>query len=240
MNYHPLLKNALIIFIGLTLSNCTDEELFYEDKSPPLFENRIENTENQKPFNYSNPYESMGVLHNEVLSQYMELEIPPQELETIALRVQLLMNQHQGAFGIFQASWIDLSAIEAILENPETSLEDILSNSNLSSGAKNSLYDFIDTLLLMSDEEFSEIFAFITAYESDVINHVNLTAMEKEVILTVTSIVRHSIYFEKGRDDGDWVTSVGNIVAAIKGALAGDLSAVQYALITGLAIVMQE
>lgn len=240
MNYRPLLNKTLIIFIGFTVINCTDEELFYEDKSVPLYENRKGATENQEPFNYSNPYESMGVLHNEILNRYMELENPPQELANIALRVQLLMSEQQESIGIFQTNWIDLSAIEAILENPETSLEDILNHSGLSLNAENSLYEFIDELLLMSEEDFSEVFAFITAYESDVMNHVNLIAMEKEVILIVTSIVRHSIYFEKGRDDGDWVTSVGNIAATIKGALSGDLNAVHYALITGLAQFVQE
>lgn len=240
MNYHPILKYILIISLGLSMLNCADEEIYNINESQQSYESRDHKNPNQKPFNYNNPYESMGLLHNEILSSYLELENPPEDLEGIAVKVQQLISEQSQVTGTYQVAMPDLIELQAILENPESSLIHIINDSNLSSEGKTSVSDFFDALLLMSDKEFDSILAYIIDYEADVLNDDHLKAAEKQVILTVTSILRHSFFYEKGRDDDDWVTSVGNIAAAVKGSLSNGLNAVQHALIAGLVQMAQD
>src|SRR5690606_9318290 len=128
----------------------------------------------------------------------------------------------------------EADTIIAILDSPYVYLPDIMDSSDLTNNAKIQFTDFIDDLLLISDEEYEDIYEFIVLYEASVFSDVGYTHNDKRIILTVTAIIRYSFYYGKGRKDKDWETSVGNIVAGTKGALEDSISAIRMALVAGL------
>ncbi|MNW08315.1 hypothetical protein D3C71_2050780 [compost metagenome] len=61
-----------------------------------------------------------------------------------------------------------------------------------------------------------------------------LTTTDKEIVLTVLSIAEASLLYGKERKDKDWETSVGNIVAAARGAQHGTPCALRLSLTAGM------
>lgn len=231
-----IMKKQLLNYGFLTLLicilSCSDETDDYNYSTNKEMEQSIMSRTNAG--NSLNPYDSIGQLHNVILDAYF-LENPNvQTIQDVSVEIDALYSVYSNSVNILSTNNLDVEDIEEILDDPEDSFEDILSESTLTNQARLSFEDFVNDLIAIQDEEFDSIYNVITNYESAISVNPLFTNEDKRVILLVSAIARYSIYYEKRRDDDDWEHSVGNIAAATKGALAGSSQALRMALTAGI------
>lgn len=111
----------------------------------------------------------------------------------------------------------------------------------MSAAAKSSLTDFVNSFIVLFDNEYNceVLYQAVVDYETIVLKDSLLTAKDKRIILTTTSIARHSAYLArkkpKKNTDPDWTILVVNIVAAADGAEYGLAESVTEGLVAGIA-----
>lgn len=231
----------------LFLISCSTDELSRESNALKEPNEPIENRKadfsplkesNAQNAKYSiNPYDELGKMHNRILDAYWATHPNPNHntIEEVYEAVQNLMNADmaEGTATELEPSFIN--HITDIINDPENSLNTIISNSHLTNSAKTSLHNFIDSLLLVQGSSYENIEQLIGSYEASIMTDSSLLNNEdKRVILTTTAIAQHSFYYSKRRKDKDWETSVGNITAMTSGALDSSSAAIKMALVTGI------
>ncbi len=188
------------------------------------------------PENNENEYDTLGRIHNSILEIYLSENHNHTTVEDINDEIQHLIYDYRNTELRGISATIPIELIIDIINFPETSLNRIVLNSHLSNSAKTSLSNFINSLLLLEDEDYTAIYEFIVLYETTVIENTLFNSEDKRIILTTTSIARYSSYYQKGRKDKDWEILVGNIVATVSGALYDPLVAINMALVTEISL----
>jgi hypothetical protein len=222
-----------LIFPCLLIS-CTDE-LTIEPEATILSDEAIHRRSLLVPQNNTNPYDTIGRIQNTVLDIYLSANHSHSTIEEINGEIGFITNSFSNtSIGSISSTSSSVGLITDIVNSPGNSLDTIIANSHLTNQAKASLSGFIDSLLLLQEEEYEDIHEFIVTYESSIIGNMVFNNEDKRVILTTSSIARYSFYYGKKRKDKDWETSVGNIAASVGGALENSLTAVSMALATGI------
>lgn len=233
MNIHSLNKWIITFILPILLISCNSNESVEDYKS--LIENNILGKPGIfSPSNSLNPYDSVGILHNDILDIYLSANHTHTSVEDIDDEIQSLILASTVVPDSSSLILPGTAVIADILNSPDTSLTNIIDSSAMTSYSKIQFEDFIDSLMMMNEEEFEDIYDFITLYESSVLINISLNSNDKRIILTVASLARHSFYYSKKRKDKDWETSVGNIAAGTGGALEDSVAALRMALVTGL------
>lgn len=229
------MKINYLYFIAISLFiSCDSSELESAQNSSTMYRK----TNYDPPFNSSNTFDYAGQIHNEILSSYYEHALLPTSLDSIISLVSQITKNHPYFANSSNLGLDTLSSVQVqfLLSSPKSTLTSFMDSSTLSETPKNSLKQFILGLLVYveTEESYDSIYAHITDYESSVISNVGYASYEKETILCVTSIVRHSIYMKKKKPkkntdpDWDWLTT--SIVGASARAY-GDLS---YAIVSSV------
>lgn len=223
----------LILVFPLLIISCTTEENVSEE----LRNKTVEMLKIKKivlqPGNATNPYDDIGKQHNDVLEIYLATYPPAGSTGTIMSQVQSIMLSNTFSIGQDCNSPYAFEAINAILANPQDYVATTIENSTLTTPAKTSLSDFIDSWSVLETLDFESIYHFIITYESTIITNSLLTNEDKRVILTASSIARYSFYYNENKDR-DWDTTIGNSIGGIVGALNDSLSPVTMALVIGI------
>jgi len=182
--------------------------------------------------NMANPYDNIGLQYRNFLTAYKSGNFNADSFAAIQAIVQGLTNGTQllGAGG----GTATQELLSRCMNSPETALSLILEQSNLSQGGKDALSGFINNYENLSQEPFSLAYSEIVAMENAVSSSTTLPDYDQRVILTVASITRYSLY-HSCCEDTDWKKSVGNIIAAVAGAMENDSCAIQYPLVTSIA-----
>ncbi len=233
MDIHSLNKWIIAFILPILLISCNSDESV-EDYKSSIENNILGKPGIFSPSNSLNPYDSVGNLHNEIVDIYLSANHTHTSVEDINDEIQTLIMASTTVSDSSSLILPGTDVIADILSSPYTSLMDIIDNSDFTSYAKIQFADFVDSLMMMSEEEYEDLYEFITLYESSVLIDIALNSNDKRIILTVTSLVRHSFYYSKKRKDKDWETSVGNIAAGTGGALEDSIAALRMALVTGL------
>lgn len=193
--------------------------------------------------NPANPYDDAGQIHNELLLTYYYADHQPQDFDTIVSTLTGMANNNLSFMALTKNVPYVFTSQEKVLyllNHLDSSLTDVLAVSLDHPDAKSSLRDFIQSLLLFceTEEDYHLIHAFIIGYEDSVLNASLWSAEDKRVVLTTTSIVRHSVYARKKRPkknkDPEWQYLVGNIVASLDGADESMEEAVLRGLVAGV------
>jgi hypothetical protein len=219
-----LLCGVLVSFITL-LSSCDSEE---------LTSNHQQQLKKTSPSVRSdNPFDTIGILYNVLFDAYAASNNRDDTIEGIAVKINELITGHSN----LEPTTIAINAgftdrVEQILNYPEYSLDIIVSEVGLSVRVKTKLNDLIELVSGVTTNDYPEIGVDVISYEEDIITDESLTPEEKEVLLTVSSIVKYSLYDNGDRKDKDWDLSVGNIVATIYGAIHSSEDALLMALTT--------
>ncbi|TRW23633.1 hypothetical protein FMM05_13310 [Flavobacterium zepuense] len=179
--------------------------------------------------NKSNPIDFAGESYRSTLSEYQSGNYSPDSLAAVIN----LVNSLTGTVTLTTTAVDDTTEtlLTASIQSPKATLVVILQQSSLSTEAREVLTDFVEGFDSLKAKPFEEIYPEIVSLENTISGSDSLTATDKNVLLTVTSIARHSLS-NKCCEDTDWETSVGNIVAATAGALVSTDLAVRYTLIT--------
>lgn len=182
--------------------------------------------------NGANPYDGIGQSYRNALSLYKAGVHIPGNYEDIMLLVQNLLGSMPTITGT--ATTTQQQLLAACMTTPDTALEQVLQNPSLSEPAVTILSDFFNNYNHWASEPFGKAYSDIIAIENSTLNSATLSDDEQRIILAVTSITRYSLH-HSCCEDTDWGKSVGNIIAALAGALESNQGAVEYPLITSIA-----
>ncbi|MEO5777359.1 MAG: hypothetical protein ABIQ27_10655 [Flavobacterium sp.] len=195
------------------------------------------------PLNNDNPYDNVGQLHDDLFETYYASGNLPSDIYGIINRVESIANSNNTFISMKGANYQTVAPqrVQYILEHKNTCIADIISNSSMTTAAKVSLADFVNSLIQYFPTEFSGdvLSDFVVKYENTIIASPLFTTNDKRIMLITTSVARHSTYMArkkpKKNTDPDWIIFVGNIIAATEGAEDGYAKAVTLALATGIA-----
>lgn len=198
---------------------------------------------NALPGNSNNPYDDAGWLHSELLQIYHLQGNNGGTITQILDDITLIAYANSTFNSIKGSSYagVSSSSIQYILNHQSTCVSDIISTSSMSNSAKLSLTTFITSfdLYFNAGYEGDDLYQKVVDYETTVFQNSGFTANDKRIILTTTSITRHSSYMArkkpKKNTDPDWTILIGNIVAAVDGAEDSTANAVVAALVAGIA-----
>lgn len=231
--------SCLLILTFFT--SCTDESNTQQEVDTNAIANRAINE--ILPLNNDNPYDAVGQLHDELFETYYASGNLPSEINGIISRVESVANSNSTFTAMKDTNYqiVAQQRVQYILEHKNTCVADVISNSSMTVAAKLSLTDFINSFVVLFPTEFNGdvLSDFVIKYENAVLVNPALTTNDKRIMLTTTSIARHSAYMArkkpKKNTDPDWLVLVGNIIAATEGAEEGSAKAVSMSLATGIA-----
>lgn len=222
----------------LLLTACTNETVQNNDIQSRKFDlNTID-----FPANTTNAFDFVGKMHNEILYAYYLIPGQPSDIAGIYARIDSIATNRLGLQNLGATSYRlpDFEKIDYIVTTEITSATDVISNSDLSPSAKMSLSNFVSAISAFStsDDTYEVIYQFIIDYEAAVMADPDFDAQDRELILTVSSVARYSMYANRKRPkkntDPDWDILVSNIIASVEGAGAGPDDAFVYGLVAGI------
>lgn len=209
------LKAWLVILPLITIA-CSDE--YKEQTIESAYKSNITKKSTIGPANTANPYDSAGILHNEILEILEETASSSQSIEEITILIDSVSAVHPDLMSLSNNPTVSSMASEITwIVNTSDQATDLLGALNLSTNARASFQVFLNSLLLAADSPYEDIHPIIVSYETSVIASTSFSSADKQIILTASSVARYSVARKK-RKDQDWDTSVTNIVAAASGA----------------------
>ena len=169
-------------------------------------------------------YDTLGSFHNLVLETYVSENYSYTAIEDIFLQVKQTTENLGNT--TYLSGLAPLENLIYMVNNPASSLDIFIENSDLTALAKTSFSSFATSLSLIESSDDDTFYSTITAYEQSVKADVNLSSADNESILTATTLLKYSCTFrKKRRKDKDWEVSVGNrgnIAAKFQGAVSYD------------------
>lgn len=235
----------LIFLYTLLLMSCDPYEVIQEPEVSLNKDTSILMRGAELPFNSSNAYDFAGQVHSDIFNSYYDLPSIPSSLDSIISLIDAEMSHHDyfEALPNFDYDRFSTAYYDSIIKQPTLSLDNALATSLLTTPARDTLQTFLNALFLKinSEEDYEAIYDFIITYESSIVNTSNYNYAEKEFLLTVTSITRHSIYYKdkkkpkpKPNTDPDWDWLITCIVGAVDGAVYSVPESVATSLKTGI------
>ncbi len=179
----------------------------------------------QYPENTANIYDSAGQIHHQITTSYFESDHVDFSTTRIASDIEAIAAGNTDFMELKPISYLPVlpSRIDEITNNEAASRSFIISNSGMGQAAQNVLQDFITEIMYDQERQinYDEIYQYIIAFENGIMTDPSYSTMEKQRILTATSITRYSMYFaskhKRKPKDRDWEISVGSIVGGIEG-----------------------
>lgn len=228
---------ATISLLSFVIYTCQEE-----DDALRSYETKVSDHSNEiqgkweriNPENPDNPFDSVGINYTAYLESLWEIDSLFTSVQSIITEVNFITAYPNSIALNNISSTTDLLSIQNTLDDPDEALQDVLDQSGLSSGAKNSLWNLINYTTLNESADYQVIYSYIVNFENSVILDLTFTGNEKRTILSFSSFIRHGLHLKKRRDDKDWDISVASKTAAIKGALLSPDAATYWALILGL------
>ena len=194
------------------------------------------------PGNAANPYDEAGWIHNELFETYYESANKPTTMAGVLSLVQAIADSNPNFKAIKTETYHAVSAerIQYLLNNKDACFATILASSTLSASAKLSLSNFVTSLheKFAIESSCDVLYNYVVAYESLVLDNPTFDSRDKQVILTTTSVVRHTVYLAKKKPkkntDPDWTILILHIAAVVDGAENGMTEAITEGLVTGI------
>lgn len=175
---------------------------------------------------------TIGTTHNLILDELLVHPLPvitsPAEMDNM---VTARMQQHGfSVYGCGNGSPAGLAS--SIMQDPISFYKNWLPSSTLSDTAGTLLSRFL--LNFQTAHATDMQLALVRTAVSDTHSGPGLTSGDRDMLLTILSITEASLLYTKERKDKDWETSVGNIVAAARGAQHGPSCALRLSLTGGM------
>jgi hypothetical protein len=232
----------LVILQLLTISCTTDTidntERIDSTVSMKKLEKSTRVVQNPIPENPANIYDFAGKLHNDILDVYLAGNYQYNTITEISQQIEVIAAANNDLMLLdMEANLpINLDIIQEIVNNPQLELDQAITNSSMTSAAKGSLSSFMNDVILWENNSYEKIYQNLISYESSVIANSGFSNEDKRIILTTSSIVRYSIYYNLIREDKDWPPSKGHRVGGLSGAMVNSTTAIKRSLITGIMI----
>lgn len=205
------MKNYLLCAIlSFAIISCSTESevdpSVTSDSNPSIL-----HTNSQIPHNNANPFEGRGKEYFDLLTIYLDTNKVPNSATEMTEQIQfMLQNYDTKRYKSRSTASLTSKHVTMVLSEPEKQLIAILENGSLSSEAKEELIHFVQALLTQQDSEYVEQYNYIVSYETKILENKTLSAVEKETILSLSSVSRYALYANSKHRDRDWEISVAN------------------------------
>jgi hypothetical protein len=244
MKFNYLCLTVIPFFISC--SDSSDLESLVS--STTVVDNTFENQNTHRDFdvmpaNSANPYDIAGQVYNELYEVYYANDSMSASVEVISTRVNRIAQENDSFASLAGSndSFLLINRVNYILDNIDSCTSEIIDASLTTAQAKISLSSFIGSLLSLceSEEDYGIIYGFVVDYEDSILSDSTFIPLDKKIILTTTSIARHSVYERKKKirnnNDPEWDLMVGNIAAPVEGSTNSPGNAILMSLIVGIA-----
>lgn len=150
-----------------------------------------------KPYNPNNPFDSVGIYHNEILSYLDSLDLLTKENINNITAIKDAVDDW-GTANFSQTNILDTSTMKSITEDVwQGDYLSYIESSNFSDTAKGMLSDLFGTML---SDSLGEIFTYCNASSiivdfEDSVSESRLSGSEKMYLLEIASIYRYSLYY---------------------------------------------
>lgn len=148
----------------------------------------------QSPANSKNSYDYIGVIHNEVITEFFKNNnTPNMSIEDILKKAEpiILANDlYKSKFGNKYSS-ISAEEIKTYMPDISNNFSGLVKDANISDDAKSMLNNLLSSLSGATD--FDKVYQDVISLEDDVIKS-NLSDSEKELVLCSCSVARYSSY----------------------------------------------
>jgi hypothetical protein len=238
------MKKIIVAIMAFALLNsCSSDAEVSELDAPSSDQLRQERLGDVLPRNSDNSFDLAGILHNEIAIKYYDRSSFPTTTSGIAMLIDSLANLRTDFLAIKGANYqgVPVQRIDYLIQHRDSCIDRALQTTLISARAQLKLRIFVNDLenLVQDDKDYSVIYSFITLFESKVISDTLLSAKDKEVVLTTTSIARHSAFLKKKKPkrprDPDWDWLTANVMSGTDGAAEGTAEAVTMAVVAGIA-----
>ena len=229
----------LILLFALLFVSCetTESELISSETNT-----LSKKSEDLLPLNPTNSYDFVGQVHYDISTSYFADSNLPKTIDSIVSQVNLKASIHPFFDDFLSADYnlVPQSRIVYLVSDSHGAFDSIVDDLPLNATAKNDFRLFVETVLskVDNDEDYIDIHNYIVHYESTIQDSGQLSVSEKEYLLTVTSIIRHSVYAKKKRPkkntDLDWYWLGAKFTGAVEGAQYGKSHAILTALKAGI------
>lgn len=194
------------------------------------------------PANEANAYDYVGRIHNELLERYLDASFQQASIPVLLQRLDSLGQLHPEFKLLCGSDYVGPSAtaVTEISAATITAATSVVNATPLSIYGRSTLSNFISFVLDFSavGAEYEEVHSFLVSYESTLVSNTRLTAQDREVLLSLSSVARYSLYAKKkpkkNRWDPDWDLLVGNIFGSIAGSGDGKAHSIALALAVGI------
>ena len=225
----------------LIVTSCSQPD----DHTPsqePLTQTQLYRTAENPAGNSANPFDLAGQVHDELFVSYFSQPALFFDINGVATKVESLAaaNTHFGSLAGAASTRTTATRTQAWIGHETCAATDAVSTASLGQSAKNSMSQFINTLLSMNRtvSDFDSFYTFIESYEAGVLSNPTFTAYEKERLLTMSSICRYSTYRGKKKPkkntDPEWDHIVFSIAGGIDGGERSAAESVVDALTAGI------
>ena len=229
----------LILLFALLFVSCetTESELISSETNT-----LSKKSEDLLPLNPTNSYDFVGQVHYDISTSYFADSNLPKTIDSIVSQVNLKASIHPFFDDFLSADYnlVPQNRIAYLVSDSHGAFDSIVDDLPLNATAKNDFRLFVETVLskVDNDEDYIDIHNYIVHYESTIQDSGQLSVSEKEYLLTVTSIIRHSVYAKKKRPkkntDLDWYWLNAKFTGAVEGAQYGKSHAILTALKAGI------
>jgi hypothetical protein len=230
------MKTIIIsLLAAMVMSACTKNNNIGANKAA-VTNKALDMSANVQPANPNNPYDSVGVWHNKIISAVLNGNRDT-SLQKIIGQVADFMYVNLGMkpdLSLYEAT---KSAIQAAPDN----YFNLINDSNLSEPAKTYLHDLVtfmkDTAnYTTAAATYVNLNTQIVALESKVITDKQLTDNDRKSVLEVTSIGRYSLYYWFNTPQPEYsLKGIIRIIAAVMGDIGGGLEGYYIGDIIGCA-----
>jgi hypothetical protein len=234
------MKNIYSCLIILTFfASCTQDDNAAQETNPA-----ISNKDGGDilPMYNANQYDNAGRIYDEIFDAYYDGTSRSTDVQSVIAEVESIANANISFESINTLGYETLSTerVEYLASRTVSDIGGVIGASDLSATAKTSFSNFLLSFVVLyaSDIDAVKMYDAIVKYESTVITSNLFTENDKRVILTTTSIVRHTSYRAKKKPkkniDPDWIISVGHAFGTEEGAEENEAKAIVAALVTGI------
>ena len=239
------MKTLTLWTIILTLfASCSteNETSISDDGQTNITSNTVLRKSGLYPENSNNLYDAAGQLYYAISDTYLlQGNVSVTTTGTIS-QIESIANLNEEYVTLRPATYLSPTAarIDYILSNQQTTALNIIASSSMTANAKLSLSNFLTTLMIYRDlqKEYDLIYRLIVDYETAIIESNTLTANDKKIILTTTSVSRYGFYFaskhRRKPRDRDWDISWGHIIASTDGSEDNTASAIVKSAVCGI------
>lgn len=230
------------IYLGLALlaaMGCSDDAGIILENPESSTHARLAD-ETITPENPKNPYDSAGMVHNQLILAYYDA-YGIAGSSGLATQISFIASEIIEFSELDGPSYdtVDLQQVASINASIDP-IGDVLSSSGISAQAvetlESFLIDFQDSY--QKNLDYSSYYWLIADYEDALSGDLTIEKGDKKVLLTVTSLMRHAAYLQrkkpKKNEDPDWILMTGSIAAAIEGAGHGTQKSVIMAAASGI------